>query len=284
MSTRINTLRGILSFIVTICFGCSIGLLLYATVLEPSTVDVVDGTIRGKNAVESIMLKRNIFQTNQQLRWQNQQLQLKRTMTVHIEQKRNHRHWNQINSTIPPQTSSNDTFGFVHIGKTGGSTISKLLRNGCHSFISSDGASNAQKPCRTNISNETIVSKLVERYYHVPDFWWLPETYHRAYLLSVRDPYERTISSFVYNHPENFKYYNITSTKKQREFGPIAYECFPSVEILVSLVKNKTKTTSESIHCNYPHPPNTVDASNCVELACAVSWFLYLCIQYQKQK
>jgi hypothetical protein len=54
--------------------------------------------------------------------------------------------------TMPPRNSSADSFGFVHIGKTGGSTISHLLRNGCNSFQTG--------PCR-NITNETIVSKLV---------------------------------------------------------------------------------------------------------------------------
>lgn len=53
--------------------------------------------------------------------------------------------------TMPPSAGA-----FVHIGKTGGSTISKLLRNGCHAVY--------PKPCR-NITDETIVSKLVD-YYH----------------------------------------------------------------------------------------------------------------------
>lgn len=56
--------------------------------------------------------------------------------------------------TMPPRESSFDTAGFVHIGKTGGSTISNLLRNGCNSFQSG--------PCRF-VANETRVSKLVVR-------------------------------------------------------------------------------------------------------------------------
>ena len=56
--------------------------------------------------------------------------------------------------TMPPRESSFDTAGYVHIGKTGGSTISKLLRNGCNSFLSG--------PCRS-VPHETQVSKLVVR-------------------------------------------------------------------------------------------------------------------------
>lgn len=54
--------------------------------------------------------------------------------------------------TMPPQESSENTAGFVHVGKTGGSTISKLLRNGCTSFV--------EGPCR-QIIHESIISKSV---------------------------------------------------------------------------------------------------------------------------
>jgi hypothetical protein len=56
--------------------------------------------------------------------------------------------------TMPPRDSSFDSAGYVHIGKTGGSTISKLLRNGCNSFETG--------PCRT-VPHETQLSKLVVR-------------------------------------------------------------------------------------------------------------------------
>lgn len=56
--------------------------------------------------------------------------------------------------TLPPRDSAVDTAGFIHIGKTGGSTITTLLRNGCNSF--------AKGPCR-NITNESAISKLVVR-------------------------------------------------------------------------------------------------------------------------
>jgi hypothetical protein len=58
---------------------------------------------------------------------------------------------------LPPRDSAVDTAGFVHIGKTAGSTISKLLRNGCHSWVTAKG------PCRKNMTDETVVSKFVVR-------------------------------------------------------------------------------------------------------------------------
>lgn len=51
----------------------------------------------------------------------------------------------------------NTSAGFIHLGKTGGSTLSLQLRNGCHSWV--------EKPCH-KVTNETIVSELVTDYYH----------------------------------------------------------------------------------------------------------------------
>jgi hypothetical protein len=56
--------------------------------------------------------------------------------------------------TMAPQNSSEHTVGMVHVGKTAGSTISQLLRNGCTSFV--------RGTCR-NITNESEVSKRVVR-------------------------------------------------------------------------------------------------------------------------
>lgn len=56
-----------------------------------------------------------------------------------------------------PTWESSSNGAFIHMGKTGGSSLSLLLRNGCHSFM--------PKPCRT-VPLETIVSRLVGTYYH----------------------------------------------------------------------------------------------------------------------
>ena len=55
--------------------------------------------------------------------------------------------------TMAPQESSEHTVGMVHVGKTAGSTISQLLRNGCTSFVT--------EPCRMNITQESEISRQV---------------------------------------------------------------------------------------------------------------------------
>ena len=88
---------------------------------------------------------------------------------------------------------------FLHLGKTGGSTLATQLRNGCHSFI--------PKPCPlfNNQSQEEIAaSRKIQTYYHVPDFHRLPNRPLPSWMvLTLRDPYERTRSAFCYGHPRN---------------------------------------------------------------------------------
>lgn len=73
-------------------------------------------------------------------------------------QERRKQQWLQlVQMRRQPSWDSLNDGAFIHMGKTGGSSISLLLRNGCHSFM--------PKPCRT-VPLETIVSKLVGTYYH----------------------------------------------------------------------------------------------------------------------
>ena len=177
--------------------------------------------------------------------------------------------------TLPPRNSSVDTAGFVHIGKTGGSTISKLLRNGCTSFVT-------ERPCRTNITDETYVSKFVEHYYHVVDFWRLPQSHHKAFILSVRDVFDRTVSALLYHHPKNAEAYNLVLNTKQKYLGPMAYECFPTLEQFANLLV----PFGNSTECHYPYRHNQIVATECAPLACAVvhgrlRFFSHLFFNYQ---
>jgi hypothetical protein len=56
--------------------------------------------------------------------------------------------------TLPPRNSSFHTAGFVHIGKTGGSTLSSWLQNGCNSLLVA---------CQHNITRPSPVSQWVVR-------------------------------------------------------------------------------------------------------------------------
>jgi hypothetical protein len=142
---------------------------------------------------------------------------------------------------------------FVHMGKTGGSTISVVLRNGCHSFL--------PHPCR-NVTNETIASKLIQSYYHVPDFGLLKQGSHEFYLVSTRDPLDRFISGFVYEHYANRRARGDSIDPKNVQKIQDAYSCFPTLEEFVSFLDSNDPNEFE-----YPHPQYVVRNENCQNLA-----------------
>jgi hypothetical protein len=161
----------------------------------------------------------------------------------------------------------------VHMGKTGGSTISALLRNGCHSFV--------PHPCRTYIPHESKASQLITSYYHVPDFGLLPQSHHDFYFITVRDPFDRAISSFVFEHVLNRIARNETLPPIHRRKVKAAYPCFPTLEHFVSYLHGNASAY------HYPYHQSQVVATSCVDLARAifdgqVRAFHHLFFNYQR--
>lgn len=142
--------------------------------------------------------------------------------------------------------------GFIHIGKTGGSTLSLLLRNGCHSFM--------KHPCY-NISEESPASGLIEKYYHVPDFGLLRDSNHDFYVITARDPFDRAVSAFVYDHIRNRDARNETVDTWQRERYEAAYVCFPTLEVFAAYLKGN------SSDFQYPYHRMEVRPESCRDLA-----------------
>lgn len=60
---------------------------------------------------------------------------------------------------------TNVTAGFIHVGKSSGSTLTGVIRNSCHSFMRhrKTGQCRNEDPA---IPNETVASELVTAYYH----------------------------------------------------------------------------------------------------------------------
>lgn len=127
---------------------------------------------------------------------------------------------------------------FLHLGKTGGSTISALLANGCHSWM--------PKPCHPDrVPHETVVSQKIQAYFHTPDFLKLPQSPNDSfYFLTLRDPYERTRSAFVYQHPANGKLFKnhmhyLDDLRKQHNFSrPALIKCYDTLEHFVQHLGN----------------------------------------------
>lgn len=85
------------------------------------------------------------------------------------------------------------------------------------------------------------------------------------FIVSARDVYDRSVSALLYHHPNNSKYYNLRLTEREQHFGPLAYECFPTLESFAALMIRGNVS-----ECNYPYRHNVIEPKDCVELACAV--------------
>ena len=116
---------------------------------------------------------------------------------------------------------------FIHIGKTGGGTLTRILRNACHSF--------QKKSCKSSGANESHVSKFTT-YYHVPDFsnGRLAGQSHKYdfYVMTTRDPLDRTISAFGYEHPDNILARGHQRLKhlKYHQRKQL-FSCFPNLDV-----------------------------------------------------
>jgi hypothetical protein len=142
----------------------------------------------------------------------------------------------------PPRTPG----AFLHLGKTGGSTLTRMLRHGCHSWVA--------KPCSGRIpKNESYISQLTT-YYHTPDFEKLNKTNYSFYIISLRDPLDRTLSAFTFMHPANQR------ARGQRRMFRGSREffepCFPDLDTFV-----------EAIDSTIEDKDTVIDQSNCTHLA-----------------
>ena len=152
----------------------------------------------------------------------------------------------------PPNTPG----AFLHLGKTGGSTLCSQLRNGCHSW--------AKKPCHIP-TNESLVSHLTT-YYHVPDFEKILHQHsYDFYVWTARDPFSRTASAYTYVHPANLRKERRKYWKQVRNAVARAYSCFPTFEEFATAIGDDPE------HFDYPYSPTgPVNITNCTNLARAV--------------
>jgi hypothetical protein len=99
--------------------------------------------------------------------------------------------------------------------------------------------------------------------------------------VTIRDPYDRTISALLYHHPNNANVYHLQQTTRQQQLGPVAYQCFPTLEKFANLLHRGNAT-----NCHYPYRHNVIEPKDCQELACAtihgkVRFFTHLFFNYR---
>lgn len=143
------------------------------------------------------------------------------------------------NNTLLQYSIINRNIAFVHIGKTGGTTASKMIRRQC--TFSSDIA------CAKHIaveeyksipkSNETQISKQVQEYYHVRK---VNATKYNSFIISVRHPIDRLISWFLHEHPLN----GLLPRRKDDDILNL-FECYKEINDLATIGLQPTLSNDE---------------------------------------
>mmetsp|Transcript_31780 Transcript_31780/g.72650 ORF Transcript_31780/g.72650 Transcript_31780/m.72650 type:complete len:456 (+) Transcript_31780:84-1451(+) len=115
---------------------------------------------------------------------------------------------------------SERSIAFVHVGKSGGSTISLLLRNGCMTAV--EGTPCEPERYKKIQEAESTVSKRVDFYIHTPhvESGKMAEYYGRvtSVVVVARDPLDRFVSAFLSRHPKNIDATRMQNSKVRREY------------------------------------------------------------------
>lgn len=132
---------------------------------------------------------------------------------------------------------------FLHIGKTGGSTISMELRNGCR-MDNQVSCLDRQRDGWT--PNETVASRRIKSYYHIEDI--PPNKHYTTILTVVRNPIKRFLSAFAYDHPTNAYVTKIFLTNEEKQ----RYKCFPSIGHLIQAATGRAVIPFALAHVRRP--------------------------------
>ena len=115
----------------------------------------------------------------------------------------------------------NRQIAFLHIGKSGGSSISLLLRNGCMTSVDDIPCEEDRWKRVPNQFEETIASKRIQFYLHTPhvESNKMAEYYSRvsSVVVVARDPMERFISAVISRHPKNIDAMRLRNQKIRRK-------------------------------------------------------------------
>mmetsp|Transcript_3400 Transcript_3400/g.7502 ORF Transcript_3400/g.7502 Transcript_3400/m.7502 type:complete len:417 (-) Transcript_3400:34-1284(-) len=148
---------------------------------------------------------------------------------------------------------ANRSIAFVHIGKTGGSTISKHIRNGCHRAY--------MAPCTSRkdgwTPNETAASYRIESYYHMENIPPEKLDHFTTIITAVRNPISRFLSAFAYAHPTNAMATNINLNMEEKQ----KYTCFPSISYLIKAGMGQAEIPYNKAHLQRMREKNGLTVS-----------------------
>jgi hypothetical protein len=165
---------------------------------------------------------------------------------------------------LQPSIGSDRTILYLHVGKTGGATLDRILRASCE-WHKSQGSK--RKCYQGLIGIEPVISHLTRRTIHVnlqPGDRQFARDNATTFLFTVRNPIARAVSAFNMLHLTNSKGRLNPYTKHLKR---IFYDaCFPTIEDLALVLMNKIHSNSSKIvymqDFRNPSINNTIDCYN----------------------
>lgn len=150
-----------------------------------------------------------------------------------------------VNSSILSSitTNENRTIYYVHTGKTGGTTLGRVLRACCDWFAQR----RERNKCFDDFYqfNESRLSKITKTHHHTgmraTNHEWLPKS--TSFLFTLRNPIDRAVSAFDMEHIKNT---NGASEAVRLRTTVFYDECFPDAEVLAMMLATKNHTIVNS--------------------------------------
>ncbi len=174
---------------------------------------------------------------------------------------------------------------YVHVSKTGGLTLDRVLRSNCVWHHKSRRDMCLRKLHFSSVHrdandtrivtfgrNESALSHLTKFTMHLSkkdDIVQFAKHDATSFLFTVRNPVDRTVSAFNMIHIKNQPIKNKGKSNNTMQARKIFYgECFPTVEDLANVLTNQLKHgKTKYIQMPTLNDPNVTETVNCYELA-----------------
>lgn len=150
--------------------------------------------------------------------------------------------------TLPTMKNYDRQILYVHVGKTGGSSMNAILRANCEWMQTKW----VRVQCFRELQNpESVLSHLVGLTIHTSRGKGRTRLFAQnnatSFLFSVRNPIARAVSAFNMEHLENLRVRPKPNTKLYDYKSGFYEECFPTIEELATVLYNKTTYNSTKI-------------------------------------
>lgn len=165
---------------------------------------------------------------------------------------------------------------YVHVGKTGGTTLDQVLRSNCEMY-ELYGLRSTVRACLNALVQESYLSELTTYTLHTKGAREIPARMRTnnitTFLWTIRNPVARAISAFYMEHPNNTRTRHVAAARnrRRREYrtrirSDFYDRCFPTAEDLALVLARKKSKTIVTVAGGENYHSNETKGVNCFDL------------------